>query len=339
MSYKTPKGKDERIHPMPERFKHLEELGVKCLKYGHTLVLQGDQYTTKIFDEILRKRNNNESVVVCAAGPPGKGKTYGVTRIAQKLDPKFHITDTPPPPGKTDHGQIAFSREHLDYLTGEHTPLKRGQVIVIDEAHYGVGARGWGEKEQQEIVDHIAAIRSKGFLLFLVVLHVEMIDKILRKFVFNYEFNFTKRGEPVAYRRYLPKGAKEPYERRLGRVRLFLPDEQRCNALDCFKCKRLDLENKHLLTRCNTLRAKYERRKEWFLNNVGKEKAKEKQASSYHTIDEIIAGIAEYSNEIPRYDTNLIRKGACVAWLRSKGWRFRYRDESLVIGEIINTYG
>jgi len=283
---------------MPERFKYLEKTGVKCLKYGHTLVLQGGDHTTRIFDEIKRKQNNNESVVVAVTGYPGKGKTYGAIRMCQKLDHRFHILDIPPP--EVDDGQIAFSREHLDYLTGENTPLKRGQVIVIDEAHYGVGARKWGDREQQEIVDHIAAIRSKGFLLFLVVLHTEMIDKILRKFVFNYEFHFPVRGEAVVYRKYFPQFAKEPHVRRLGKIKLLLPDEQLCNALDCFKCKYLDLKNRKPESRCMTIRAVYERRKEWFLNHAkDKEEKEEKQASI--TVEEIDKEEAEITQGFYEY--------------------------------------
>jgi len=312
--YQTPKGKDERLYPMPDRFKYLEKVGVKCLKYGHTLVLQGGGYSTSIFDEIRKKQNNNESVVVAATGYPGKGKTYGVIRICQKLDPKFHLHDIPPPDPSIDDGQIAFSRAHLDYLTGEKTPLKRGQVIVIDEAHYGVGARKWGEREQQEIVDHIAAIRSKGFLLFLVVLHTEMIDKILRKFVFNYEFSFHKRGTAIAYRKYFPQFAKEPYVKRLGRVKLLLPDEQFCNALDCFKCKEpiLDLKNQNPEGRCETLRAIYERRKEWFLNHTKDEE--EKEQNNNHTDDELALlcipalGVSIKLNRVKYWDKPQIKK-------------------------------
>jgi len=306
---------------MPERFKYLEKTGVKCLKYGHTLVLQGGDHTTRIFDEIKRKQNNNESVVVAVTGYPGKGKTYGAIRMCQKLDHRFHILDIPPP--EVDDGQIAFSREHLDYLTGENTPLKRGQVIVIDEAHYGVGARKWGDREQQEIVDHIAAIRSKGFLLFLVVLHTEMIDKILRKFVFNYEFHFPVRGEAVVYRKYFPQFAKEPHVRRLGKIKLLLPDEQLCNALDCFKCKYLDLKNRKPGSRCMTIRAVYERRKEWFLNHA-KDKEEEEKVK-YNTKEEAIDWAIANMYACPRKQYQIIE------WLKDNGIvlkHIEYRDVS-----------
>lgn len=337
--YQTPKGKDEREYPMPERFQHLEESGVKCLKYGHTLVLQGGNYTTKIFDEILQKRNHNESVVVAATGYPGKGKTYGVMRIAQKLDPNFHINDVPPPPGNQDDGQIAFSREHLDYLTGENTPLKRGQVILIDEAHYGVSARRWGEREQQNIVDHIAAIRSKGFLLFLVVLHTEMIDKILRKFVFNYEFYFPKRGQSICYRKHFPRFAKEPFVNRLGKINLLLPDESICNWIDCFKCEHLDIKNEDPENHCETIRAIYERRKEHFLNNVRKENEEEKSKTKYQPFEEIINGINELRSAIPRKPNGTVHRGKCIGWLKQMGFNIRYAEESLLIDEIEQVYG
>ena len=327
--YRTPKGKDERLYPMPKRFQYLEPSGVKCIKYGHTLMLQGEGYTTGIFDEIRKKQNNNESVVVAATGYPGKGKTYGVIRLCQKLDPKFHINDIPPP--EVDNGQIAFSREHLDYLTGENTPLKRGQVIVIDEAHYGVGARKWGDREQQEVVDHIAAIRSKGFLLFLVVLHTEMIDKILRKFVFNYEFHFPRRGEAVAYRKYFPMFAKEPYVKRLGRIKLLLPDEQLCNALDCFKCKDrfLDLKGKHPDTRCMTIRAIYERRKEWFLNHA-KDTEEEETKPKYMDKDEALEWAIKNQYAAPR------AQYAIIEWLKDNNITLKHTEYRLVARQIQN---
>lgn len=338
MKYQTPKGKDERLYEMPERFKYLEETGAKCLKYGHTLVLQSGGYSTKIFDEIRKKQNNNESVVVSATGYPGKGKTYGITRISQKLDKKFHLNDIPPPPAHRDDGQIAFSREHLDYLTSENTPLKRGQVIVIDEAHYGLGSRKWGEREQQDIVDHIAAIRSKGFILFLVVLHAEMIDKIVRKFVFNYEFNFQKRGQAQVYRKYLPPTAKEPYIKKLGRINLLLPDEQICNNLDCFKCKHLDQKNENPLTRCYSIRAIYERRKEHFLNTSNKEKKEAKEENKYNTFDEITEGLRDKQDLIPRKKNGEIHKGNTAAWIKEQGFNVKRRDMGYLLTRIIELF-
>ena len=257
---KGKKDKDLREYPTPSRYRNAT--GYKAVKYGHTLQLVGPGLTTRITDEIRAKINDNKSVVICVTGPPGQGKTYLGIRYAQKLDPKFHINDTPPPPGGEDDGQITFSREHISHLTGENSPLHRGQVILTDESHWGIGARSWQDKDQQEIVNYLAAIRSKGFILIIVVLHTKMIDTLLRDFVLNYEFHVTRRGEATVYRRWFPVHATEPYRKRLGRVKMQLPDAALCGYPSCLRgrngCRFLNPKKRE--ERCQTIRAVYERR-------------------------------------------------------------------------------
>lgn len=308
---------DEREYPLPQGYAHLEEQGVKAIKYGHTLLLQGPGYTTKISDEIRKKINHNESVVICVTGPPGKGKTYFGIRYAQKLDPDFHINDTPPPPPDKDDGQTTFSREQLAYLTGENSPLVRGQVILTDESHFGIGARGWQNRDQQDIVNYLAAIRSKGFVLIIVVLHTEMIDKLLRNFVVNYEFYVTKRGEAIAYRRYFPQFSDKPHKKRLGKMKLQLPDEALCNWLDCLghkrPCKYLHAPEEE---RCETIRAIYERRKEHFLNEKGREKQAEQETKTIKP-SEIVEKLRDFRYDIPRRGTTVFR-GRLAAFVHEK---------------------
>jgi len=290
------KKKDNREVPLPEEYQHLKDKGVKALKYGHTLYLSGLGYTTKISDEIRKKINHNESVVICVTGPPGKGKTYFGIRYAQKLDPKFHINDIPPPDPREDDGQVTFSREQIAYLTGENTPLVRGQVILTDEAHWGVGARSWQNRDQQEIVNYLAAIRSKGFVLIIVVLHTRMIDALLRDFVVNYEFQITERGIATVYRRFFPPFGKEPYKNRLGRMKLQLPDQALCDYPDCLKgkrgCKHLHAPEEE---RCETIRAIYERRKEHFLNEKGRKQQEERHQV---TDEELIETFYKFKDEL-----------------------------------------
>jgi len=293
------KGKDLREYPKPRRFKDAE--GYKAIKYGHTLQLVGPGLTTKITDEIRAKINDNKSVVICVTGPPGQGKTYLGIRFAQKLDPEFHINDIPPP--DQDDGQITFSREHIAYLTGENSPLYRGQVILTDESHWGIGARSWQDKDQQEIVNYLAAIRSKGFILIIVVLHTKMIDTLLRDFVLNYEFHVTRRGEATVYRRWFPVHATEPYRKRLGRVKMQLPDAHLCSYTSCLKgrhgCKWLHKEEGK---RCMTLRAIYERRKEHFLNEKSREKEEENGVKSqYHALPQLVKDLQPHYNKLPMH--------------------------------------
>ena len=294
--YRTPKGLDEGLVPTPPRFAERdEEENVKTYRYGHTYWARGGNYSTMIVDEIHRRRKNNESVVITVTGPPGSGKTYFGIRFAQKLDPKFHINDVPAPPPNEDDSQLAFGREHLAYLTGPNSPLKRDQVIVMDESHFGVGARSWQNVDQQELTNYIAAIRSKGYVLIIVTLHTEMIDKLIRNFVINYEFYLAKRGEAIVYRRFFPQFSDKVFTKRLGRMQLMMPDEDLCNWSSCLRCKELE---KGPDERCETLRAVYERRKAAFLAKRS-EKKEEEQAEKNTPLPQIVIELEPHKSEIP----------------------------------------
>lgn len=334
---KTQKMKDDREVPLPPGYEHLSDYGIKAIRYGNTIYLEGGGYSIAISNEIREKINKEMSVVMCFTGPPGSGKTYGGIRYAQSLDPKFKITDTPPPPTNEDDGQVVFGREHLSYLTGPNTPLKRGQVIVLDESHFGVGARSWQNRDQQDVVNYLAAIRSKGLILILVVLHTRMIDALLRDFVVNYEFYITDRGRATCYRRFFPQFSNEPYKKKLGIIELPLPDEELCNYKSCLKCGHLRASKSK---RCETIRAIYERRKEWFLVETGQKKEAEETEKSkpYNTFEEIIKGISDKTESIPRKKNRKIHSARTLSWLRELGYKFKHTERSALVKKIIDTF-
>jgi len=291
--YQHKEGGDNLVD-LPPELAYLEEYNFKAYRYGNSVFLQGPGYDMKVIDEILSKINNQESVVIAITGPPGTGKTYLGMALAQILDSKFHCTDTPTPDPKEDDGQIPFTREHLMHLTGEDSPLERGQVVLPDETHFGIGARGWQKRDQQDLTNYIAAIRSKGYVLIMIVLHTQMIDKMVRDFVINYEIRVTNRGEGIVYRRWFPPFGKEVFKKRIGKIKLPLPDHELCSKRSCLGCSYLS--PKKIKTRCMTIRAVYERRKEDFLNSQSKADEEEtdnspeiEAAKKKETKDKIIA--------------------------------------------------
>jgi len=337
----------DHVYPMPERYSHLKkERGYKCVRYGHALYLIGPGYTTKISDEIRGKINDNKSVVICVTGPPGQGKTYFGMRYAQTLDLNFNIRDIPPPPPNEDDGQITFSREHLAYLTGENSPLKMGQVILTDESHWGIGARSWQNRDQQEVVNYLAAIRSKGYVLIIVVLHTRMIDALLRDFVVNYEFHVTKRGEARVYRRWFPVHAREAYKKKLGLMKQHLPDDELCNYDSCLRgrngCQYL---HKPLVERCMTIRAIYERRKRWFLDEKGRRDLEEIKERRYSDLNDVIEAAGLHVQDIPIRNTHrdgrtfkIVHREKLYLWIQSIGHRVRYRDISHLADKLQEQY-
>jgi len=290
-----PKGDDSC--PLPERFAHLADHGITAHVYGHTIFLKGGAFSTAIIDEILRKINNQESVVVIVSGEPGSGKTYFAMRLAQILDQKFHCTDIPELPPKEDHGQIAFSREHLTHLVSSDSPLKRTQVICIDESHFGLGSRDFQNREQKDLINLLSAIRSRGYVLIVVVLHSSMIDKVLRDYIFNLECHMTKRGTATVYRRWFPQFGDKVHSKKLGTLQLQLPDEGLCNYPTCLDCPWL---NKSPDERCETIRAIYERRKSLFLDKVSEGKTIAPNGKAKPEMAGIAEELEPFATEIKR---------------------------------------
>lgn len=266
---------DDTLVDLPERYADYKGI-VTAHKYRNGVVLRGGRFTTKILDEIGNKLNRNKSVVINVTGAPGVGKTWYAMAFAQLYDSKFHVMDIPTPNPRQDHGQVCFDQEHIQYLIGADSPLKRGQAIVMDEAHFGMGSRGFQNKKQINIVNLIAAIRSKGYLLIIVTLHSKMLDKIPREYIINYEFAVKSEGVAKTYSRYFPTFASEAYNKGKGTLKMCLPDPYNaatglgCDSPDCLTCEHLDPEHKIV---CHNIRARYERRKNEFINRQSAEEA------------------------------------------------------------------
>lgn len=205
-----------------------------------------------LLNEIQKRRNQNKSNIIVITGSPGEGKTYAGIRLCEILDPKFN-----------PNTQIVFTRPQLLHIIGEKSPLKRGQVILIDEAHYSMGSRRWIEAIQKDLMDALASVRSRGYVIIIIALHINMLDVIVRKYVLSFMIYMEGRGNGIAYKLYTPRFAKELYKTRMGRVRLQLPQAELCNYPDCLECEHRSW--------CTTTRAVYERRKKEFVDNASKQ--------------------------------------------------------------------
>lgn len=252
--------KDESVAPVPPHLRKYEKQGSTAIQYGENRLLRGGQFSTDIFDKLLEYRRDRKSIVCAFTGEPGLGKTWAALRLAQMLDPKFNIVDPAPSDGR-DPSQVVFGRAHLAYLTGADSPLKPGQVILIDEGHFDWGSRTFQVKEQRGSVNYIAGIRGKGLILFFVVLNLSMLDKILKEFIVTWEFAIQDRGEALAYNRKFYTFSSHSIPTRIGPVSLMVPDSRGCPSAGCLKCP--DLHHKNP---CLSLKAKYERRKRAFLD-------------------------------------------------------------------------
>lgn len=229
----------------------------------------GSHKSPFFYNEIENRRNNNKSNIIIITGSPGEGKTYFGIRLCEIFDPKFD-------PEK----QIIFTRPQLLHVIGEKSPLKRGQVILIDEAHYGMGSRRWMESVQKDLMDALASVRSRGFIIIIVSLHIDMLDVIVRKYVLSFMIHIEDRGKGVVYRLYTPRFARELYKTRLGIVELMLPHAEHCQHPSCLACQYRD--------KCMTNRAIYERNKKAFVDHSSKQaeaRAEEKEQRQIKVVE------------------------------------------------------
>lgn len=206
----------------------------------------GPGFSTRILDEIQHRRNTIKQNMIIIVGSPGDGKSYFGLRLAQVLDPNFNPVE-----------QIVFEREHLLKLIGPNSPLRRGQCILVDEAQFVLGARNWFLDIQKDLLEHIEAVRSQGFVIIIVALHLQLMDKIIRQFVLSMMMDIVDRGVAKVYRLKTYTFAEKMSSKRLGYLSLLLPDVEYCQSPNCLKCK--------YITCCMTNRAVYERLKKGFL--------------------------------------------------------------------------
>jgi len=223
-----------------------------------TQIIQGLGYSSIFLDLIQARSNKGNGTIIGCGGSPGDGKTWFCKRLGEILN------RVKPSRVFNPYIQIPFTQEHFLWLLSDESPLKQGDVIILDEAHFAAGARNWFKEDQKELVDLIASARNMGLIVILVVLHMDMLDKILRQFTMAFYVHLESPGRAIAYKTFTPRFSPEMIKNRIGPVKLLVPDVSKCDHPDCLKCKHCFPRPDTIL--CNTSRAIYERRKKHFQN-------------------------------------------------------------------------
>ena len=225
-------------------------------------------------DIIDARRKKNQSCMIIITGDPGGGKTYAALRLGEIFDSRFLVKLTPyDEPGDS---QVTFGRKQLMHLIGNDTPLQREQVIVIDEAQFAMGSRRWYEDVQKDLIEQIEAVRSRGFVIIIVSLHLNLLDNIIRRYVLTFMIHMEDRGRGIIYRLYTPRFESEMRKKRIGQLKLNLPNYEICKHPDCLRCPYLYPEDP--AKECILLRATYERSKKAFIGNKNIEKEAQHEA-------------------------------------------------------------
>lgn len=315
MLYETPKGRDERRIPYPsyyteDEIEDMKRKGIYFINWSGWAVPVGPNCTMKFLDEIKSRLNSNQSAIILISGPPGKGKSYFAIRIAEMFDSAFDVEK-----------QVCFTRIHLLKILSGEINLKRKQAVIIDEAHISAGSRSWGKQDQQDLVNLLAAARSKGLLILIIALHEKMLDLIIRKYMGSYMIGIERPGLGTPYRLYTPRFSDKLWKSKYDPLEMELPDAETCDAPDCLACEFLYGKEKN----CISTRAIYERLKKTFLDELAKtvgERIQTAQTSAERpSRSELIKQIYENHKDEIRYNTHgKIHFSCIIDIVETMGW-------------------
>lgn len=291
----------------------INDTNLKVLNWRGYGILTGPGHDGHIFDNIQYRRHKIMQNVMLISGNPGDGKSYFALRLAQIFDPKFNPAL-----------QIVFEREHLLYLLSYNSPLKQGQVIIIDEAQFAAGARSWYDEVQRDLMNHIEAVRSRGFLIIIVALRLALLDKIIRNYVLNQLMSMQKRGKAQVYALWVPTFEDKLFKKKMGKLSLKLPDWEKCKFDNCLLCKYLYGQEK-----CYSLRAVYERQKRVFLGKMNSESQHKAEAISRRRnpfdINDMIKRLQAKASELA-YDQK-------TGKINSESIKITFEKDGIVLGD------
>lgn len=237
--------------------------------HGYPVKVSGG-YGPHVLNEIESKTNAYESAVIIVTGQGGKGKTYFALRLAEMLDGRFDVVK-----------QVPFGLSAVFAILSESNPLRRGQVVIVDESQFGMSARDWSNDKQKSLMKHFEAVRSKGWVIFVVCLSEKVIDNIMRNYVVTHKIFLTRKGHARVYK-YVVGATGVQYTPIISDDAHFpLPGAEVCEYWSCLACPYSGLQTSRWKNRekweengeivCHSIRAVYERRKKEYLTSKAEE--------------------------------------------------------------------
>ncbi len=133
------------------------------------MVRQTEQNNDPFFVKYIKQRiRQNKNFVCLISGQTGSGKSWTALAIAEMLDPDFKIN------------QVIFRGTELLSLINSGK-LKRGSVIIWDEAGIDLGNRAWQSATNKLLNFLFQTFRHKGYILFFTTPYSDFVDKLTRR--------------------------------------------------------------------------------------------------------------------------------------------------------------
>ena len=128
---------------------------------------------------------NNKNFLATITGPTGSGKSWSALSIAEKLDDEF-----------TAERVIFRMKDLMKLINGGQ--LKKGSVIIWDEAGIDLSNRNWQSATNRIINALLQTFRHKNFILLFTVPYTDFIDASSKKlFHADFETQNIDKGKKV----------------------------------------------------------------------------------------------------------------------------------------------
>ncbi len=120
-----------------------------------------------VYDYIRERIEKDKNFLGVICGPTGSGKSETALRIAIDLDPHFDVTK-----------QVVFKASQLMKLL--NSGLRKGSVVVWDEAGVGVPAREWHSVSNKMISYICQTFRNDNLIVLFTTPALRYIDSNVR---------------------------------------------------------------------------------------------------------------------------------------------------------------
>ncbi len=122
-----------------------------------------------LYDRVMVK---NLNALLCCTGNPGSGKSYSSMRLAELVSKKNGVEFN------VDH--IVFTPKEFIKLINSGN-LKRGSIIIMDEAGVAVNSRKWQSSINLMVNYVIQTFRHQNYVVILNAPYFDFIDTAVRK--------------------------------------------------------------------------------------------------------------------------------------------------------------
>lgn len=123
------------------------------------------KYSKNYLVEFIKTRvlDYNKNFMGICCGPTGSGKTYSMIRLGELIDPDFKITN------------IVFTVKEFIELLNSKT-LKRGAVILFDEAGTGINKKQWFSVSNKLFNYILQTFRYMNYVVIFTTPNLSFID-------------------------------------------------------------------------------------------------------------------------------------------------------------------